>query len=131
MAMIMTMFVLMPMAKLLALLPVNFSRQIFFAVSVNVHLGSGNSAAIYSRDLQPCSDVKRRHRFFQQFYRHTGVHECAQEHVATHPGKTFKVSDTHNSKSRRTARDTLSPSSCLLRLKLKAAFSHHIKAKTF
>src|SRR5437879_1202668 len=94
--------VLMPLPMLPALFPVNFSRQIFFAVSVNVDLGSGNSAAIYSRDLVQCSDVTRRDRFFQQFYRHTGVHECAQKHVATHPGKTFKISYTHHSNSRRT-----------------------------
>src|SRR5712691_9411624 len=98
--MIMTMFVTMSMTvvmvllmlMLIALFPVHFSWQILFAVRIDVHFGSRNSTAIYSRDLQPCSDIKHRDSFLQEFDGHASIHQRSQKHVATHPGKAFKIS---------------------------------------
>src|SRR5437899_2906197 len=95
--MLMLMLMLILTLMLIALFPVNFSRQIFFAVRIDVHFGSRNSAAIYPRDLQPSSDVKRCDGFLQNFDGHTSVHQRPQKHVATHPRKTFKISYTHDS----------------------------------
>src|SRR5438128_7466102 len=81
----------------LPLFPVHFSRQILFAMGIDVHLGGCDATPIDTRNFQSCPDVQPRDRFLQQLERHVSVHEGAQEHVATHPRKTIEVGNAHGS----------------------------------
>src|SRR6266567_91185 len=86
-----------PMIFVLSLFPVHFSRQILFAMGIDVHLGGCDAAPIDTRNFQSCPDVQPRDRFLQELERHVSVHERAQEHVATHPRKTIEVGNAHGS----------------------------------
>ncbi len=77
------------------LLPENFSRQVFFAVGVHIHFGRRNSGPHDLRQLHPCADIERLDRVFQKLWRHSGIYERAQKHVAAYAGKTVEVGYTH------------------------------------
>jgi hypothetical protein len=82
------------------LLMENFARQIFFAVGVYIDFGRGNSAAQHPRNLQPRADVERGDCVFQKLWRHSGIHQRAQKHVAADAGKTVEVGYAHDQKNR-------------------------------
>src|SRR5260370_18533140 len=78
-----------------ALTPVFFARQIFFAVDDHINFRRTDAAAIYTRDLEPRSDVERSDGFLQQPERASGVQQRAQKHVAADAGKTIEVGNAH------------------------------------
>src|SRR5207302_1634105 len=82
-----------PMIFVLPLFPVHFSRQILFAMGIDVHLGGCDATPIDTRHFQSCPDVQPRDRFLQQLERHFSIHERAQQHGATHPSKTIEVAN--------------------------------------
>ena len=86
---------LMRVGVLALLLPELLAWQILLAVGVDIHLGRRNPSAHHTRDLQPRAHIERRDRSLEQFRRHTGVHQCAKEHVAADAGKTVKIGDAH------------------------------------
>jgi len=69
--------------------PVLFARKVFLAVDPDVDLGGRNPAADDLRNFQARAYVERRHGFFEDSRRNSGIDERAQKHVAAHAGKTF------------------------------------------
>jgi hypothetical protein len=55
----------------------NFARQVFLPMGVHVDFGGCNSASRYTQNLQPRTDIQRCYRVFQQFWRHSGIHQGA------------------------------------------------------
>ena len=53
------------------------SRLIFLAVNVHIHFCRRDSASLHPRNLQSRTDVERRDRVFQKFWRHTGIYQGA------------------------------------------------------
>jgi len=81
----------------------NFSRKIFFAVRVDVHLGGGNAAPHCALDLQPGADVECGDCVFEKLGRHSSVYQRAEKHVAADAGKTVEVGYAHNENRRRSS----------------------------
>ena len=65
---------------------------------VNIDLGRRDPSTHDARNLQPGAEIKRRNRFFQQLWRHTGVYQRAEKHVAADAGKTIEVRNTHKNR---------------------------------
>src|SRR5271163_459588 len=80
-------------------LPILLARQILLSIHVNIHFSSRNPAAHHPRNLQSRSDSKRRHSFFQDRRRNSGIHQRAQKHIAAHAGKTLEVGYAHRKTS--------------------------------
>src|ERR1700722_1338006 len=79
-------------------LPIFLPRQILLPIHPHIHLSRRNSTAHHPRKFQPSPDSERSHGLFQHARWNPGIHERAEEHVAAHAGKTFKVSNAHRPK---------------------------------
>jgi hypothetical protein len=73
----------------------NFPREIFFAIGVHVHFGCRNSSAHDPLNLQSRTNIECRYRVFEKLWRHSGICQSAQKHVAADAGKTVEVGYAH------------------------------------
>ena len=75
-----TVFMVVMMTTLLSFLilfQVNFARQIFFAVDVNIDLGCRYSSALDAGNFEARADVKSGHGVFKELRGHSGIQQGA------------------------------------------------------
>jgi hypothetical protein len=75
--------------------PKYFSRQLHFAVNVDVQLGSHDAATADPRNLKSRSNIQRRDCILEQLRRNSGIQQGAQKHVAANAGKAVEVGYAH------------------------------------
>src|SRR5438067_5927096 len=72
----------------------NSPRRLLLAFHLNIDFCGTDAAAIYTSDLEACSNIQRLDRALQQLLRYSCVNECAKKHVATDTGEAVKIGDT-------------------------------------
>jgi hypothetical protein len=73
----------------------NFSGQIFLPINVHVDLHGGNSASHHPHGFQTRTNIQRCDRLLEQFWRHAGIDQRTEEHIATNAGETVEISYSH------------------------------------
>jgi hypothetical protein len=77
------------------LLGKRLARQFLFPVYEHIYLGRADTAAIHPRNFQAGPDVQGRDRVFEEFRRHSGIDQCAEEHIAAHSREAVEVGYAH------------------------------------
>ena len=65
----------------------------------HMHLGAGDSAAVYGFDFQACVEIECSRCIVQNLRRNAGVKQRSEKHVAGDAGKAIKISNTHGNHS--------------------------------
>ena len=63
----------------------------------HIHLDRRQPAAAHLAHLQTCAHIQGQSRFGQHAEGNACIHQRAQQHVATDPGKTLQIANTHRS----------------------------------
>jgi hypothetical protein len=66
-----------------------------FVFDDHVDLGSGETAAHDLAFGEMRADVEGAGSFIEELEGHTGVNQCAEQHIAADAGETFEITNAH------------------------------------